>query len=518
MKTERVFRKAVLLAVLLVMMACNLPTVEQPPALPTVSGPVPPAITPVTATTTPFPAPTQAPTATQTRTPTATVAYQPVFQPAACAFDVPAGQRPFCGYLIVPENRDRARSPWIRLHVAVFRSTARAPAPDPVVYLAGGPGSAALDLAQYLFSFGMDRVLATRDLVLFDQRGTGYSQPRLDCPERHALTAEILDRGIAAPQNERAIVEAFNRCRERLLAQGADLAAYTSAASAADLADLAAALHYPRLNLYAVSYGTRLALTALRDQPGLVRSAVLDSVYPPQADLYTALAPNANRAFEAFFAQFASSHPTLREDFYNLVDELNARPQTLRVNTPGGPVDVRLDGGLLIDVLFVGLYNPAVTARMPDMIYGVAAGDTTRLRERVALYFDPSPALGMQMAVQCAEEIPFGSMDEAQARAAELPPQIAAFYPATVRPLYTVCASWSPAAPDPRENQAVTSHIPALILAGSHDPITPPEWGQMVSADLSESRFELFEGHGHWVTRSSQRALQMALDFWNEDW
>jgi pimeloyl-ACP methyl ester carboxylesterase len=121
---------------------------------------------------------------------------------------------------------------------------------------------------------GLDAVLAQRDLVLFDQRGTGYSQPRLDCPERSAVTPALLDGSLSAEQAQGAIVEAFRRCRERLLAQGIDLSAYNSAASAADLNDLRLALGYEKLNLYAVSYGTRLALTLMRDYPQAVRSAV----------------------------------------------------------------------------------------------------------------------------------------------------------------------------------------------------------------------------------------------------
>ncbi len=95
-------------------------------------------------------------------------------------------------------------------------------------------------------------------------------------------------------------------------------------------------------------------------------------------------------------------------------------------------------------------------------------------------------------------------------------PQIAAFYPASVQPLFAVCKEWTAVAPDPRENLPVSSDIPALILAGDHDPITPPDWGRMVSQNLSHAYFHEFPGHGHWVTRSSPCALSMALTFWND--
>jgi pimeloyl-ACP methyl ester carboxylesterase len=454
--------------------------------------------------------------------PTPALAYQPMFEPAHCAFPVPAGYNPDCGYLIVPENRARPDTRLIRLHVAIFRNRAGTPNPDPVIKIAGGPGSSGLDTAGYILSKGMDAVLDRRDFIIFDQRGTGYSQPRLDCPERLEITPMLLGEGLSAEESPQAILDAFHRCRERLIAEGVDLSAYTSAASAADMNDLKSVLGYDKLNLYGISYGTRLALTLMRDHPDAVRSAVLDSAYPLQVNLYTALAPNAERAFNVFFDRCAAdtdcnaSYPDLRRVFYELVDELNTQPVWVSVSVNGGTHQVRVDGGLLIDVLFTGLYNPAVTASMPGMIYAVRAGRfaDSILSQRLALYFEPSSALGMQMAVQCAEEFPFNAPQEAYAAAQGVQPQIAAYYPESVQPLFAVCKEWAATPPDLRENQAVHSEVPALVLAGDGDPITPPEWGRLVAEDLSHAYFYEFPGNGHWVTRSSRCAVQMALAFW----
>jgi pimeloyl-ACP methyl ester carboxylesterase len=326
----------------------------------------------------------------------------------------------------------------------------------------------------------------------------------------------------SAEESAQAILDAFRRCRDRLIAEGIDLSAYHSAASAADLNDLRIALGYEKLNLYAVSYGTRLALTMMRDYPAAVRSAVLDSAYPLQVNPYISLVPNAERAFNVFFDRCAAdatcsvSYPDLRTVFYELVDELNARPVWVSLLTDGARQTVRLDGGLLIDVLFVGLHNPAVTTSMPQMIYDIRQGDHTILRERLALYFDASGALGMQMAVQCAEEIPFNTPEDAYVAAQGVQPQIAAYYLNSLEPLFSVCREWSFAPPDPRENLPVFSDIPTLILAGEQDPITPPEWGRMVAQDLSNSYFHEFPGNGHWVARSSHCALSMALAFWDD--
>lgn len=494
-----------LLSVTWVVFACNLPAPQPSPG----PGPM------LTHTSTQAGVPL-----TQSPAPIPAVTYQPVFEPGPCAFPVPAGYNPECGDLIVPENRTRPDSHLIRLHVGIFRNRTGIPSPDPVVKLSGGPGSSGLNTTGYLLNNGLGALLDRRDLIVFDQRGTGYSRPRLDCPERTSIAASLLGGQLSEEASRQAIVDAFHRCRERLLAEGADLSAYNSAASAADINDLRIALGYEKFNLYAISYGTRLALTLLRDHPQAVRSAVLDSAYPLQVNLYTALASNAERAINVFFDRCkadpgcSASYPNLRAVFYELVDQLNAHPVSVPIFVESGMQNVQLDGGLLIDVLFVGLYNPLVRETMPQMIYDVRAGDYSILERRLTPYFESTGALGMQMAVQCAEEFPFSVPEDTYIAAQGVQPQIAAFFTESVQPLFGVCQEWTVTPPDPRENQPVVSDVPVLVLAGEGDPITPPEWGRIVAADLTHAYFYEFPGNGHWVLRSSNCAAQMALAFW----
>lgn len=522
--------KFILLTLILGMIACNYPGVRHTTSHPsaeltteTSQAPGQPAnqvsstpLQPDTSTPSPLP-----PTETALPSPTSPPSYQPVFEPAGCAFPVPKGTNPECGYLVVPENRSRPDGRQVRLHVAIFHSRAANPDPDPVVHLSGGPGASALALSGYLFRTGLDVVLNNRDLVIFDQRGTGYSQPALNCPERQAITPQLLDGSLSPADEAQLIVDAFQRCHARLSAQGIDLGAYTSAASAADVEDLRRALGYPQINLHSVSYGTRLALTVMRDDPQSVRSVVLDSTLPLQVNLYTAIAPNAARAFKVLFDRCAAdpdcsqAYPNLETSFYNLVDQLNANPLMVSVQANGSVYPVQMDGDLLVDVLFTGLYNPSVIGYMPKMISDIQRGNTAILKERLGLYFDTSTALGLQMSVICAEEIPFSSPEEAFDLAQGTPPQIANFFPASIQPLFEACQAWG-ANPDPRENQAVTSSIPALVLGGEFDPITPPSWGQLAAKSLNQAYYYEFPANGHWVTRSSGCAISMMQAFLEE--
>ena len=180
-------------------------------------------------------------------------------------------------------------------------------------------------------------ILDVCDLVFFDQRGTGYSEPSLACPEFIDLTLDILDDDLSLAQGNQRQLEALAACGDRLLQEGIDLTAYNSAENAADVADLRLVLGYEEWNLYGVSYGTRLAQTIVRDHPEGIRSIILDSAYPLAANIQLETAVNADRAFALFFAGCAAdpacavAYPDLEQVFAELVVQLNESPLVVQV-------------------------------------------------------------------------------------------------------------------------------------------------------------------------------------------
>ncbi len=204
------------------------------------------------------------------------------------------GETYFCGLLYVPENWSEPDGRQIQITYAVLKSTSRSPLPDPVVYLEGGPGGSAIDgLGFWARQFAEMR--HSRDIILFDQRGTKYSS-RLNCDpfqlalnhlletdeEMQEIFGELLD--VAGETAMPGLVAQIymSACAEGLTELGFDLTQYNSRASVNDLFALTNALGYDEVNLYGISYGTRLALTAMRDHPAQIRSVVLDSSYPLQ--------------------------------------------------------------------------------------------------------------------------------------------------------------------------------------------------------------------------------------------
>jgi pimeloyl-ACP methyl ester carboxylesterase len=204
----------------------------------------------------------------------------PRFQPAQCAKmeGAEALADATCGYLIVPENRGRAQSRPIRLMVAKYPARSAEKRPDPVVYLAGGPGDIApLEVNGFIAA----DFIRDRDILVLSQRGTMFSEPALTCPSIDDFARAALDLRFYSEATKRAHLAATDACHRKLIATGADLSAYNSTESAADVADLRKALGYTAWNIYGTSYGSYLAQTVMRDHPAGIRSVVLDSVLPP---------------------------------------------------------------------------------------------------------------------------------------------------------------------------------------------------------------------------------------------
>src|SRR5437764_3595277 len=270
----------------------------------------------------------------------------PRFERTACHFKLGAGivlgRDVRCGFVVVPEDRSVPQGRTIRLAVAIFPSPHPHPAPDPFVFLQGGPGGALIsDLAPQITKKNRTTDYpADRALVLLDQRGTGLSQPSLACKETTALDYRTLGQHLSRQRQADLQVQAAQQCRARLVAAGINLNAYTTPADAADVAALRGALGYRALNLYGVSYGTRLALTVMRTHPQGIRSVILDSVEPPGVNAITSPLASTTRAFAVLFnscaadTACAAAFPGLRQTFYRVVQRLNAAPATIRTSDP----------------------------------------------------------------------------------------------------------------------------------------------------------------------------------------
>lgn len=442
-----------------------------------------------------------------------------------CPFENPVGIRIDCAYMTVPENRDDPQSRRIRLAVAVLHSSAQNPAPDPLVYLVGGPGGSIVkELPGVALLFRP--FLAERDVILVDQRGAGASIPALTCPEIAESEMHLLIDPALTPEDALTItLESARACHDRLIAQGVDLSGYDSVNSAADFEELRLALGLEQWNLLSGSYGTRLAQTIARDFPGGVRSLILDSPVPVEEDLLTGNAGRLRHALDRVFAGCAANtlcsqaFPDLEARFYTLLTRLDQQPLVFRVFSPdvNQTITTELDDNLLVDAIFGLLYGRQSASLIPILIHEIEQGNTERAQSLANSWLWRSGGIttGMYISVQCAEEFPFSSEEMYRADMAAHPEFDTLFKSngEYITSSFAGCEIWNVTPADVIESQPVLSELPAIIFSGQYDPITPPAYGEQIAQNLSNSFHYEFPGAGHGIVIPYDCGIEMALNF-----
>lgn len=394
----------------------------------------------------------------------------------------------YCGTIDVWENREAQTGRKISLKVVVLPGVRRGENPDPLFYLTGGPGQAASQEAAGILQ-AFRSVLADRDIVLVDQRGTGESNSLACEPkEGEPLGADL-----------EAAVRLLRGCMERF---DADLRLYTTPIAIDDLNQVRESLGYGRINLYGASYGTRAAIVYVQRHPETVRAVVLDSVAPPEMILPLHFARDGQRALDQLTAACAAdpgcaqAFPNLAGRFEQLLARLDHKPERITVAHPrtGKPEQVTFDRLLVSGIVLSALYLPETAAMLPFLIDRATEGDYTGL---LALSTEGVGAiegmsLGMRYSVVCAEDAPRVN-DETIAR--ETRGTFAGA--ALAKAFFTPCNFWPRGEIREDYYAPFASEAPTLILSGEFDPVTPPVWGEQIAKQWRNTRHVVVPGIGH---------------------
>lgn len=417
-----------------------------------------------------------------------------------------------CGRLDVFENRQARAGRVISLRIVVWPALSNDPKPDPLFFLAGGPGQGAAKLARQVRElFG--GLQTERDIVLVDQRGTGGSGA-LECrndDDSLAALNEPDDAGLA-------------RLRTCLAGYDADPRLYTTPIAMDDLDDVRAYLGYDRINIYGGSYGTRAGLVYLRQHGGRVRSLVLDGVAPPDMRLPLYVPRDAQRAVDRLLADCAADaacaakYPSLGDRVRRLFARLEAAPPTVRLVHPrtGVPETVTVDATLVANLVFGALYSPLTSSMVPEL-FARAERDDFQGMLALATANESSAgsiSVGMQLSVVCAEDAPrIGPGDTERESVGTI------FARRLLTSQLEACAFWPRGELPPDFYAPVTSDVPALVLSGDVDPITPPSWGERVAGELSNAMHLTapFTGHGVVSTGCGQRIVQRFVEAGSAD-
>jgi pimeloyl-ACP methyl ester carboxylesterase len=415
-----------------------------------------------------------------------------------------------CGALLVPENPARPGGRRIRLAFARIPAISRSKHPDPLFLLAGGPGMAATTfyaMTAPVFA----RIHRDRDIVLVDQRGTGKSNP-LNCPEDDEGDADGGGSAVAAETRH---------CLE-ILSSKADVAQYTTSVAVKDLDRVRQALGYQQINLYGVSYGTRVAQQYLRRFPQQTRSLILDGVVPPELSFGAGMAIDAERSLERILARCGrerecqSRFGDPQQDYHSLWATLQAHPVPVSVADPstGDPRHFEFTSSHLATVLRLSIYSAEPTALLPLLLHETTSSkDFAHIATQYLLLsrsYTDVIAVGMNNTVACTEDIPFYDPKRVERSVLEH-----TFLGASqLDALLAVCKIWPHGPIDPDFHAPLHSDVPALLLSGSDDPVTPPEYGEEARRGLSNSLHVVLKdfGHGQLAAPCVDRVMEQFID------
>jgi pimeloyl-ACP methyl ester carboxylesterase len=364
--------------------------------------------------------------------------------------------------------------------------------PDPVVFIAGGPGQAARE-AYPAIAPAFANIRRTRHILLLDQRGTGGSRP-LFCPDEQEAALAPAE---ATPEQLREHAE---RCRDEL-EEIADLRFYTTREAVYDLEAMRRRVGAAQLNLVGVSYGTRVAQQYAKTHPEHVRTVLLDSVVPMDLALGADHARNLQDALAAQFARCRAT-PACHEAFGDPEARLARAAARLRAGelpavryrdpTSGEWREETPRHGHLAAVLRLYSYMPLTASLLPLIVHQADEGDFSALLAMMRMMLRDvggQMASGMHNSVICTED------------ADEIEPQPGAddtlLGDDFVAGLQAQCAVWPRGTRPADFRLPLRGEMPVLLVSGEYDPVTPPRYGDRVAAELRHARHVVLRGQGH---------------------
>jgi pimeloyl-ACP methyl ester carboxylesterase len=419
------------------------------------------------------------------------------FAPAPCPKmpgPVPGLDTATCGKLTVPENRTVPNGKTIQLSVAIVPSQSPDKKPDPIVWLAGGPGDDAITEIPMALAGDLN---SDRDVIFLSQRGTYSATPSLTCPEVDKVMARQIHLPFDGKAAERLWIKATRQCRGHWIAKGVDLSAYNTTESSADLEDLRNALGIAQWNVYGISYGTDAALQYMREYPAGIRSVGIDGIFPPQLAGGVAAWQSAGEGINAVLdacmadARCHARYGNIGATFRRLVRRYEAHPRSFRVKVPGhGVVPVMISGGMLVQWAVSPGTHFAGT--VPAAIDALAHGKPARIAVPWAeAKLNPASVgilgVGLFNGVACSEWVPYESQADvlAAGRSAfpTFTPSIRSNAP-NLQFMRQFCRVWNiPPAP-PSVRDVTSSTIPTLVVSAQYDGQTAPSFGPLVARTL----------------------------------
>lgn len=411
----------------------------------------------------------------------------PVYRALSCPFAHADAQ---CGEAILAEDRAQQRG---KVSVAIIQLGSGANGRPPAIVLGGGGPGGGLYLDDESIIHTWDdfrrRILGEDGrLILMDQRGSGLSRPRLDCPEEKALLISLLQHPLAAEEEGAQWRALLQQCYARLTAAGIAIEAYTTTAAADDAEAIRRLLGIEKWHLIGFSYGSRLALEVLRRHPHGVASAMLDSPYPYDANtimpFYTFEAAVTLIAAHCREQPGCRRHGALGDNLRSALTQAADNPLTLTQSYRSTTYAMVLAPHRLLEILYHGLYYETGAAVLPFYSRQLAQGDAGTANGEFFAYRYLDFTLGESLSAML-----YWTIACRESRWLPPPPQtrLQVYEHTYWQEHHKTCTALWPAAALPPA-PVIADDKSVLILSGRYDPITPPSYGKALMRRLPRAQ------------------------------
>jgi pimeloyl-ACP methyl ester carboxylesterase len=439
---------------------------------------------------------------------------QPAIEPSACPIKIDSSFKTRCGYLVVPENREKNNGKLVKLPFIMVESKNPHKKKDPLLFTTGGPGGSSLGWAA-----GATRhsVIAERDCIAFEQRGTQYALPNLSSNELDDAIKESYRKNL---NKDSMMLEGVKRYKIALEARGIDLSGYNTDETVADIHDLLTALHIDSVNLWGGSYSGGLMLAVLQKGPSRIRSLILDSPLPTFVHIDEDEPANFNEALDVLFQHVeidSTSKPVyekLKEKFQRYFTSIGGKSFYIPYREKGATdtLNIQYTRSDLLDIVENRLFDPGQIKDVPFIITELIKGNhQPYIKDHLdGIFHDGAGPSGMRISVYCADQAAYNNQEIIR-QLYQAYPFMAGYH---INDVYkAMCDCWQ--VPPIRTNtkQPFYSDKPALLSDGEMDNACRPLYIDMIHHYMPNSQRLLVTNRSHMTgSREMGDLIQQFLD------
>lgn len=410
---------------------------------------------------------------------------------------LPQSEDLISGSLQVPENHDDPNGTEIEISYVIVKAKNKDSAGYPMIYFSGGPGGNTINPG--FINFLLENPMRdSRDVILFDQRGIGYSSA---LPDMSFAAFDIMAEDADEARELELTAEMISDYKKKCKQLNRQPQYYNSFQNARDVGMLFKHLGYEKYNLMGGSYGTRLARIVQDLFPEYINSSVLDSPAPLSGDFLLNRLDSYSLALGRIFdycktdSTCSSKYPNLKKDYFKAITALEKKPVKTIFNDSTEVYINAQDGIYLLRRL---LYQGNSREKAPELIKAYLDGEGEVINEVLQAEYQLTGGLNLTMLLSVEKHENFDPNNTAEIIAEHykkypLVPVKLGFFDA----FYQAGMQWHDNNKPLAERKFNRSDVPTIIFVNQFDPVTPPKYGYLFKEDLPNGKLLVLDEGGH---------------------